>query len=212
VIFYAKDRVENPPQTYAALADPEWEGRICIRSSSNIYNLSLLASIIEREGEAAARDWAAGVLANLARPPEGGDTDQLSGLVSGACDVAIANDYYFARALAEDVEGVSEGADRIGWVFPNQGGTGTHVNISAAGVAANAPNRENAVAFLEYLTTPEAQAFFAELNYEWPAVEGVPASEAVETLGSFQEDTLNLGALGENQARAQQIFNEVGFP
>lgn len=212
VIFYAKDRVETPPQTYAALADPQYAGKICIRTSSNIYNLSLMASIIANQGEDAATAWAEGVLANLARDPEGGDTDQLRGLVSGACDIAVANSYYFARALAEDVDGLSGSTDGIGWVFPDQDGSGTHVNVAAAGVVANAPNLESAVAFLEYLTTPEAQAFFANQNYELPVVAGVEVGEVAASLGDFSTDTLNLDALGSNQAKAQEIFNAVGFP
>lgn len=212
IIFYAKDRVENPPQTYLALADPEWKGRICIRSSSNVYNLSLMGSIIANEGEEAARAWATGLLANLARPPEGGDTDQLKGLVSGVCDVAVANTYYFARGLADEVEGLSEGIENIGWLFPNQETTGTHVNISGAGVAVNAPHPDAAISFLEYLSTPAAQEYFANQNFEFPAVADAAVGEVAASLGTFRSDTLNLSALGENQPMAQQIFNEVGFP
>ena len=212
VILYAKDRVANPPQTYAALADPEWKGRICIRSSSSAYNLSLMASIIANEGEAAALAWAAGVLDNLARPPAGGDTEQLMGLVSGECDIAVANTYYFARAMAEDVDGVTEGIDNIGWVFPNQETTGTHVNVAAAGVAVHAPHPDAAITFLEYLTSPEAQDYFANQNYEYPVVPGVAPGKVPASLGEFRKDTLNLSVLGENQPLAQQIFNEVGFP
>lgn len=212
LIFYAKDRVENPPQTYAELADPQYEGKVCIRTSSNIYNLSLMASIIANQGEEAATNWAEGVKANLARAPEGGDTDQLRGLVSGACDIAVANSYYYARALSEPVEGLSEGTDGIGWVFPDQDGVGTHVNVAAAGVTANAPNRDAAIAFLEYLTTPEAQAFFADQNSEFPVVPDAPVGEIAASLGDFRADELNLNALGENQAKAQEIFNAVGFP
>jgi iron(III) transport system substrate-binding protein len=212
IIFFAKDRVDSPPQTYEALADPQYAGQICIRSSSNIYNLSLMGSIIDHDGEAAARDWAAGLLANLARAPEGGDTDQLKGLVSGACDIAVANTYYFARALSEEVDGLTGSTDGIGLVFPNQETTGTHVNVAAAGVATHAPNRDEAVAFLEYLTTPEAQAYFADQNNEFPVVADVPVGAVAASLGEFRRDTLNLSVLGENQPLAQQIFNEVGFP
>jgi iron(III) transport system substrate-binding protein len=212
LIFYAKDRVEDPPQSYEDLADPQYAGQICIRSSSNIYNLSLLASIVAHEGEDAARAWAEGVLANLARPPEGGDTDQLLGLVSGACDIAVANSYYFLRSQSEDVEGLTGFTDQIGVVFPNQDGRGTHVNIAAAGVAANAPHPENGIAFLEYLTTPEAQAYFADQNNEFPVVADAPVGEYAAPLGEFDRDTLNLDALGQNQTKAQEIFNEVGFP
>ena len=212
LIFYAKDRVAVPPQTYEALADPEWKGRVCIRSSSNVYNLSLMGAIIAHDGAAAAEDWASGLLANLAHPPEGGDLDQLKGLVSGACDIAVANSYYFARALAEPVDGIGDGVKAIGWVFPNQATTGTHVNVAAAGVTTHSPNPDNAIAFLEYLTTPQAQQFFANQNHEFPVVEGVPVDAIAASLGGFRPDTFNLSVLGDNQPQAQAIFNAVGFP
>jgi iron(III) transport system substrate-binding protein len=212
IIFYAKDRVPNPPQTYEALADPAYKGQICIRSSSNVYNLSLLSSIIANQGEEAARAWATGLLANLAREPQGGDTDQLKGLVSGECDIAVANTYYFARALANEEPGIIEGADNIGWVFPNQETTGAHVNIAAAGLTVHAPHPDAAIAFLEYLSTPEAQAYFANQNFEYPAAKDAAVGEIPASLGAFRSDELNLSALGENQPLAQQIFNEVGFP
>jgi iron(III) transport system substrate-binding protein len=210
-IFYAKDRVANPPQSYADLADPAYQGQICIRSATNIYSLSLLAAIIEHEGAEAAKVWAEGVKANLARTPQGGDTDQLKGLVSGECDIAVANTYYFARALRTEVEGISEGIDGIGWVFPDQDGNGTHVNISVAGVATHAPNRDNAIAFLEYLASDQAQEYFSAGNDEFPVVEGVALSESVSRLGPFHADALNLSALGENQAEAERIYNETGW-
>jgi iron(III) transport system substrate-binding protein len=212
IIFYAKDRLDTPPQTYEALADPEYQGKVCIRTASNVYNLSLMAAIIEHQGEEGARGWAEGLKTNLARAPEGGDTDQLKGLASGACDIAVSNTYYFARARAEAVEGLSDAVDTIGWVMPNQDTTGTHVNVAAAGVAANAPNRDNAVAFLEFLTTPEAQAFFANQNHEFPAVEGVAVGPIAAEFGDFKRDAINLSLLGINQPKAQAIFNEVGFP
>ena len=212
IVFYAKDRVAEPPQTYQELADPKWQGKICIRSASSVYNLSLMGAMIAHEGEEEAKAWATGLLANLARPPEGGDTDQLTGLVSGACDIAVANTYYFARGLATDVPGLSEGIDTIGWVFPNQQTTGAHVNIAAAGVAAHAPHPDAAIAFLEYLSTPAAQAYFADQNFEFPAVADATIGAVPASLGAFEADDLNLSALGENQPAAQRIFNEVGFP
>ena len=211
VIFYAKDRVETPPQTYADLADPRYQGQVCVRSATNIYSLSLLAAIIANEGEEAAKAWAEGVKANLARAPQGGDTDQLRGLVSGECDIAVSNTYYFARALRTPVEGLTEGLDTIGWVFPDQGGNGTHVNISVAGIVANAPNRDNAVRFLEYLASDQAQEYFSAGNDEYPTVPGAPTAAHVAGLGEFTADDLNLTALGENQAAAERIYNELGW-
>ncbi|PWV97809.1 iron(III) transport system substrate-binding protein [Hoeflea marina] len=211
VIFYDKTKLTDPPQTYAALADPKYKGMICVRSGTNIYMLSLLASYIAHNGEEAAKSWAEGLKANLARDPQGGDTDQLKGLVSGECQIAVANTYYFARGLTDTVEGLSDGIDRIGIVFPDQDGNGTHVNISGAGLTVNAPNRDNGLKFLEYMTTDDAQSFFAKGNNEYPVVEGVAASSVVVGLGQFKSDTLNLDELGKNQPRAQEIYNEVGF-
>lgn len=213
VIFYDKEKVTNPPQTYADLAKPEYKGQVCMRSASNIYSLSLLASIIAHDGEEAAKTWAAALKDNLAREPEGGDTDQIRAVASGQCAIAISNTYYFARALAEEVSALTpaDGRDRIAWVFPNQGDRGTHINISGAGVAANSPNSENAVKFLEYLASDEAQQFFAAINYEYPAVPGAAMDSTVQGMGEYKSDTLNLSALGEHQARAQEIYNELGW-
>lgn len=211
VIFYDKTKLTDPPLTYAALADPKYKGMLCVRSGTNIYMLSLLASYIAHNGDEAAKSWAQGLKDNLARDPQGGDTDQLKGLVSGECKIAVANTYYFARGLTETVDGLSEGIDRIGIVFPDQDGNGTHVNISGAGMTVNAPNRDNALKLLEYMTTDDAQSFFAKGNNEYPVVEGVAASSVVVGLGKFRADTLNLDELGKNQPRAQEIYNEIGF-
>ena len=187
VIFYAKDRVANPPQTYEALADPAYKGQICIRSSSNVYNLSLMSAMIANDGEAAAKAWAEGLLANLARPPEGGDSDQIKAVVSGECDIAVANTYYFFRGIGNEEPGIVEGVDNIGVVFPNQETTGTHVNIAAAGVAAHAPHPDAAISFLEYLATPEAQAYFANQNYEYPAATDATVGRGPGLLRHLQE-------------------------
>lgn len=211
MIFFDRETVDRPPQTYEDLADPRYRGMICIRSSSNIYNLSLMASMIAHHGEAAAKQWAEGLKANLARAPKGGDTDQLKGVVSGECPIAVANHYYFLRGLTGDVSGLTEGIARIGWVFPNQGDRGAHVNVSGAGVLKTAPNRDNAMKFLEYLASDSAQRYFAAGNFEFPAVPGVALGEDVARLGMFRADGLNLAALGDNQAAATRIFDEVGF-
>ena len=211
IIFYDKETVDRPPMTYEELADPRYEGMVCMRSSSNIYSLSLLASIIEHHGEELATDWAQGLKNNLARDPQGGDTDQLRGIVSGECPIAVSNTYYFARALRKDVDGLSGSTDGIGWVFPNQSGRGAHVNVSVGAVTANAPNRDNAVRFLEYLASDSAQEYFSEGNDEYPAVPGVALSDSVSALGLFRQDALNLSALGENQDAAVRIYDAVGY-
>jgi iron(III) transport system substrate-binding protein len=212
IIFYSKERVNNPPQTYEDLADPAYKGQICIRSSSNIYNQSLMASMIENHGKETAKNWAAGIVENMAREPQGGDTDQLRGIVSGECDIAVANTYYFARGLASEVDGLTSGIDGIGWVWPNQSGRGAHVNLAAAGIAANAPNKAEATALLEYLVSQEAQAQFANANNEYPVRSGVPIGEHVAKMGLFTPDNdTPTASFKAHAADAQTIFNEVGW-
>ena len=213
ILFYDKNKV-NPMdiQTYASLAEPKMNGMVCTRSSGNIYMLSLMSSIIAHKGPDMATKWAEGVWNNRARDPAGGDTDQLRGIAAGECAVAVSNTYYFARALRKDVKGLDDGAiSRIGWVFPNQGSSGAHANISGAGVAKHAPNKANAVKFLEYLASDAAQEYFSAGNDEYPAVMGVGLSDSVAKLGIFRSDTLNLSALGENQPEAQKIYDRVGY-
>lgn len=221
VIVYNKETVKPEDlSTYEDLASEKWQGRICIRSSTNVYNQSLLASIIASDGEEAAETWAQGIVNNMAREPEGGDTDQITAVAVGECDVAVVNHYYYARMLAsaepeDDDDPVDPNAaeviKNVGIFFPNQDDRGTHVNISGAGVAAGAPNKENAVKFLEFLASPEAQAIFAEQNYEYPVVEGVAPSEVIEGFGEFKADTLNVATYGENNPLAVQIMDRVGW-
>lgn len=211
IIFYDKTDVTTPPATYQDLADPMYKGQVCIRSGTNAYMQTLLAAMVEHLGEEGARDWAAGVVANFARDPQGGDTDQLRGIVSGECDVVLSNTYYFARSIRTEVSGLTDGLDQIGWVFPNQDGTGAHMNLSGGGVAAHAPNRENAIKFLEYLSSDQAQKYFSAGNDEYPAVPGVGVSPSVAALGFFKPDDVNLSAVAKNIPTAQKIFNEVGW-
>lgn len=211
IIFYDKSDVTDPPKTYADLAKPDYKGLICIRSSSNTYNQTLLAAIIQHEGEAAAKTWAAAVKDNFARDPQGGDTDQLRGIVSGECEIAVVNTYYFARALRTEVKGLSAEKDMFGWIFPDQDGNGAHMNLSGGGVAKYAPNRDNAIRFLEYLVSDQAQQYFSAGNDEYPAVPGVALSEAVAALGKFKPDTVDLSVVAKQIPAAQKIFNEVGW-
>ncbi|MEQ3729256.1 MAG: Fe(3+) ABC transporter substrate-binding protein [Tateyamaria sp.] len=212
IIFYDKADVPNPPATYVDLADPAYKGQVCHRSSSNVYSQTLLSSIIENHGEEAAKDWAKGVVENFARDPQGGDTDQLRGLVSGECDISISNTYYFARSVRKDVDGLpAEARANIGWVFPAQNGEGAHMNLSGGGVAANAPNKENAIKFMEYLASDQAQQYFSAGNDEYPAVPGVAISPSVATLGLFRPDDVDLTKVAKNVPMAQKIFNEVGW-
>ncbi len=213
VIAYNKSKVKREDLgSYAALAEPKWKHRICVRSATHIYNLSLMGAMIEHLGEAKAEAWARAVRENLARDPRGGDTDQIKGVAAGECDVALANHYYYARLARSEKPDDRAIADKVGLVFPDQPGPGTHVNISGAGVVKNAPHRDAAIRFLEYLASDDAQRYFADGNNEWPVVASVRASNPVlADLGPFRYDPLNVSALGRNQAAAQRIFDRVGW-
>lgn len=211
-IFYNRD-VVDPAQlsSYAHLADPMWEGSICIRSSSNIYNQSLLASIIANQGLDAARAWAQGMVDNMARRPQGGDTDQIRAVAAGECDIAVANSYYYGRLSTSDEAANREVVEKVGIFFPNQESTGTHVNISGAGIVKNAPNAVNALRLLEFLLEPASQEVFAATNHEYPVIEGVAISETLANWGEFEADDLDMNVLGENNPQAVRIFDEVGW-
>ncbi|MBY5935632.1 extracellular solute-binding protein [Tateyamaria omphalii] len=212
IIFYDKTDVENPPTSYVDLADPAYEGMVCHRSSSNVYSQTLLSAIIENHGEDTAKEWAQGLVNNFARAPQGGDTDQLRGLVSGECDISISNTYYFARAIRKEVDGLpADARENIGWIFPAQNAEGAHMNLSGGGVAANAPNRDNAILFMEYLASDQAQEYFSAGNDEYPAVPGVGLSPSVAALGLFRPDAVDLTEVAKNVPAAQKIFNEVGW-
>jgi iron(III) transport system substrate-binding protein len=213
VIAYNKDKVRaGEITTYEQLADPKWKGRVCMRSSTNIYNLSLMGALIDHLGEAKAEAWAKGVRANLAQDPKGGDTDQLKAVAAGLCDVTVSNQYYYARLARSDKADEKAIADKLAIVLPNQSSWGTHVNISGAGVLKNAPHRDNAVKFLEYLASDEAQRYFADGNNEWPAVKSVKVDNPVlNALGDFKRDALNVATLGKNQPGSQKIYDRVAW-
>ncbi|MCB2013040.1 MAG: Fe(3+) ABC transporter substrate-binding protein [Geminicoccaceae bacterium] len=213
VIVYDRERVDPALiGTYEDLARPELEGLVCIRSSTNIYNLSLLASLIEYHGMDGASEWATGVVNNFARQPEGNDTNQIEAVAAGQCGVAVANSYYAARILNSDDPARQEIASKIGIIFPNQDDRGAHVNISGAGLVHSAPNRDEAIAFLEYLASDAAQAWLANGNNEYPAVESVKVDNpALDAMGEFKADPVNVSVLGKNQPMAQIIFDEAGW-
>jgi len=213
VIAYNKAKVKAAElPTYEALAEPKWKGRVCMRSSTNMYNLSLLGAMIDHLGEQKAQTWAQAVRDNLAREPKGGDTDQLKSVAAGECDVTLSNQYYYARLLRSAKPEEREIGEKIGVVFPNQASWGTHVNISGAGVMKNAPNREAAVKFLEYLASDEAQRYFADGNNEWPAVASVKVDNPVlASFGAFKRDALNVAVLGRNQPGSQKIYDRVAW-
>lgn len=210
IIIYNKELgLPEGLNTYQDLADPRFNKQICVRSSSNIYNISLLASLVEHDGEKAAEAWARGVRANLLKKPQGNDVSNIRAVASGECRISIVNTYYIARLKAAGDASV----DAVGVLFPNQeeNGIGAHVNISGAGVLNHAPNRTHAVAFLEYLTEPEAQQYFVQANNEYSVVEGVKTDSILEAMGEFKEDTINASTLGEHQVTAVKIFDRVGW-
>jgi iron(III) transport system substrate-binding protein len=213
VIAYDRTKVKPADiPTYESLADPRWKGKICTRSGSHIYNLSLMGAMIDHLGEAQAEAWAKAVRANLARDPKGGDTDQIKGVAAGECEIAITNHYYYARLARSQKPDEKAIADRVGVVFPNQATWGTHVNISGAGVLRNAPHRDAAVKFLEYLASDDAQRYFADGNNEWPAVPTVQVSNPVlASFGQFKYDPVNVAVLGRNQPQSQKLFDRVAW-
>jgi iron(III) transport system substrate-binding protein len=213
VIVYNKAMV-NPADvaTYAALADPKNKGKVCTRSGAHPYNLSLISAQIAHMGEAKAEAWAKGVVANMARKPQGGDTDQIKAVAAGECGIGVTNTYYYARLLRSTKPEDRDIVSKTGVVWPDQAGSGTHLNISGAGVLKNAPHRANAVRFLEYLASTEAQVYFADGNNEWPAVQGVKVrNPALETMGTFKPDPLPIATLGKNTATAQKIADRAGW-
>ena len=212
VIAYAKDRVQPENlSTYENLANDSWKGKILVRSSGNIYNQSLMASIIANNGEEVAQGWASKVVDNMARSPRGNDRDQVKAVVAGEGDIAIVNTYYIGKLLNSKDPTEIKAGEGVGIFFPNQDGRGTHINISGAGVAKYAPNKENAIAFIEFLASKEAQEVFAKANYEYPVNPDVAPSELLTSWGSFKEDTLALSALGKNNKKAVLLFDTVDW-
>lgn len=211
VIYFSPERVDVAElSTYEDLADDRWRGLICIRSSSNVYNQSLLASLIVNLGVVEAEAWAARMVKNMARPPQGGDRDQISAVAAGECDIAVGNTYYYAGMLnGTDRERETASGVRLFW--PNQNGRGAHVNVSGGGVAAYAPNRENAILLLEYLVSEEAQRIYAEVVYEYPVRANVPVAPTLSEFGEFKADTIDLEEVAAHQAEALRIFDRVGW-
>jgi iron(III) transport system substrate-binding protein len=213
VIAYDKSKVKPAELArYEDLANPRWKGEICVRPSSHPYNLSLISSMINHLGEEKATEWARGVTQNLARPPRGGDTDQLRAVAVGECAIAISNHYYYLRIMRSDKSEDRALVEKVGIIWPNQRDRGTHINISGGGLLRQAPHRDAAVKFLEYLASDAAQTLFANGNNEWPIVKGVKlANPVLESLGQFKTDPLPLASLGKTQAAAQRIADKVGW-
>lgn len=213
ILVYNKASVKpSDIQDYEDLAKPALKGLVCTRSAMHPYMLSLIGAVAEHDGEAKAEAWARGVVANFARSPRGGDTDQIKAVASGECGVALTNTYYLARLMRSDKPADRELVSRIGFVMPNQSNRGTHINVSGGGVARNAPHRDAAVRFLEYLASDEAQAYLAEGNNEWPVVSSVNlANPALAAMGKFKADTLPIAAIGRSQVGAARIIDRAGW-
>jgi iron(III) transport system substrate-binding protein len=213
VIAYDKSKIKPAELArYEDLANAKWKSQICVRPSSHPYNLSLISSMISHLGEEKATAWARGVTANLARPPRGGDTDQLRGVEVGECSIAISNHYYYLRIMRSQKPEDKAFVEKVGLIWPNQADRGTHINISGGGLLQQAPNRDAGVKFLEYLASDAAQTLFANGNNEWPIVKGAKLDNpALESLGKFKTDALPLASLGKSQAAAQRLADKVGW-
>lgn len=213
VIVYAKAALKaDDVKNYSDLADPKLKGKVCSRSGSHPYNLSLMASIVAHQGEAKAEQWARGVVANFARAPKGGDTDQIKAVAAGECAVAVSNTYYVARLMRSDKAEDKKTMEKVGIVWPDQQGFGAHINVSGGGMLKSAPHKVAAVKFLEYLASDEAQRYFADGNNEWPAVTSAKvANPALDALGKFKADSLPVGSLAMYRSKAQMIFDRAGY-
>lgn len=209
VVYASKDRVDLDSITYEELAEPKWRAKICMRSGQHTYNVALVASMIAHHGEEEAGKWLEDLKANLARQPAGGDRDSVRDVKAGLCDLAIGNTYYMATMLKNPDQ--KEWADAVRILFPNTNGRGTHVNISGMSLAANAPNKDNALKLMEFLVSPEAQEIYAQMNGEYPVVPGVPASKLVESWGTLKADALPLEKIAELRKKASQLIDRVQF-
>ncbi len=213
-IIYAKDRVKpSELSTYEALADTKWKGRLCIRSSGNIYNQSLVASMLEAKGVDATEIWAKGLVENFARPPSGGDTGQLKATAAGQCDVTLANTYYLGRLINSKKAKDNAVSSKLAVFWPNQGDNqrGAHVNVSGAGITKYAKHVDAATRLLEFMVTDESQQWYAEVNNEYPVVSNVAISDTLKSFGSFKADSLNLTVLGENNNAAVKLMDRAGW-
>ena len=212
VIAYAKDRIkENELSTYEDLADPKWRGKIVVRSSNNIYNQSLLASLINENGSKNALEWAKSVRKNMARKPRGNDRDQARAVASGVADLAIINTYYLGLLANSSDKADREVAEKLNIFFPNQNGRGTHINVSGVAVTKSSKNKKEAIRFIEFLTQEDNQRIFSEANYEYPLDYNNSKSKIHLKWGRFKADSIDLSILGKNNAEAVKIFDLAGW-
>jgi iron(III) transport system substrate-binding protein len=211
-IMVAQARVAaDAPKSYLDLADPKWQGRLCVRSSGSVYNQSMLDAMIEHYGVEKTEQWAKGLVANFARPPAGGDREQIKALAAGECDVALANTYYLGQMAGSKEADDREAAEAVSVIWPDQDGFGVHVNVSGAGVTRSARNKENAARLLEFLASDAGQAIYAGEVYEYPLREGIAPSPIVAAWGTFKADTLEVARLGSHNAEAIRIADRAGW-
>ena len=212
MVVYDKSRIKAVDvDTYEKLAAPALKGQFCVRSGSHPYNLSLFGSMLEHLGPQRTEDWLKGLVANMARPPKGGDTDQIKAVASGECGVALSNSYYVARLLRSSKPEDKAVMEKVGLLYPNQGTWGTHVNVAGAAVARHAKHREAAVRFLEYLSSDSAQRHFADGNNEFPVVKGIAPNAVLASMGSFKSEAVPIAKVGANTAQVQQMLDRAGF-
>ncbi len=212
VIYASKDRVKQDTITYEELADPKWRGKICTRSGQHPYNVALIASMIAAHGEEWTEEWLKGVKANLARKPAGNDRLQVKGVYAGECDLALGNTYYMGAMLNDEKEPEQKAwAESVNILFPNSADRGTHINVSGAALAKYAPHKANAIKLVEFLASDKGQEMYAEVNYEYPVKEGVPASELVQSWGTFKVDPISLEEIAGLRKKASELVDKVGF-
>jgi len=212
VVYASKDRVKQTAITYEELADPKWKGRICTRSGQHVYSIGLISSMIAHHGTAEAEKWLEGVKNNLARKPAGNDRAQVKSIFAGECDIALGNAYYMALMLTNAKEPAQKDwADSVNVIFPNSEDRGSHVNISGMAMAANSPNKANALKLMEFLASDEAQKIYAETNHEYPVAAGVAISDMVQSFGTLKADTLPIADIAKNRKSASELVDKVGF-
>jgi iron(III) transport system substrate-binding protein len=212
VLVYAKDRVKPASiATYQDLTAPRWKNRVCVRSATSVYNQSMVSAMIARQGVEATEAWAKGLVANFARPPLGGDRDQIKAVAAGQCDVALVNTYYLGGMLNSSKAEEREAAAKVAVAWPDQEKHGVHVNVSGAGVAKNARNRDNAIRLIEFLASEEAQRWYAEVNFEYPVRADTPISKTLAGFGKFKSDDLNLAILGNHLPDATRLMYRAGW-
>jgi iron(III) transport system substrate-binding protein len=209
-VYASKDRVQDPSITYEGLADPKWKGKICTRSFQHQYNIALVAAFLVKHGEARTEEWLRGVKANLAKKPSGGDRDVAKDIMAGVCDIGLGNQYYIGLMSKGSAE-QQKWAEAVRVILPSFENGGIHINVSGAVVAKNAPNKDNAMKLIEYMTSPDAQRVFADVNYEYPVRSGIPVNQLVASFGPLKPDAMTVAEVAKMRAKASELVDKVGF-